>query len=66
MTIEAWQPKERRPINKKLLTATRPTLPTGLSKQEKIDLLMPDLVDQLQGVDDETKMKILQALTNHG
>ena len=50
----------------RILTATRPTLPTGLSKQEKIDLLMPDLVDQLQGVDDETKMKILQALTNHG
>ena len=66
MAIQAWQPKERRPINKKLLTATRPTLPTGLSKQEKINLLMPDLVNQLQGVDNETKMKILQALSNHG
>ncbi len=66
MAIQAWQREERRPINKKLLTATRPTLPTGLSKQEKINLLMPDLVNQLQGVDNETKMKILQALNNHG
>ena len=66
MAIEAWQPKERRPINKKLLTATRPTLPTGLSKQEKIDLLMPDLVNRLQGVDNETKVKILRALQVRG